>query len=780
MWDEVMWVGVPKEEIRRCNILEGDMTGRFAYFRCEVKAEENSSLTLNLAAGSKYRLWVNEQPVLSGPCKGDLVHCYFDTVDVSEYIREGKNVLAVQVLYQDPFSAVKQTDERAAIFGVATPGGGHRLAIEGNVKNAEGQTTAAVTTGKADWKVWLDGSFYLKSYAVTENLGAVCEEIDFQNTPSDWKKAGFEDREWLSAVPLEPVKNTPFWKLFGLVKRFALKERPIPLLYEKEALFEREMKCDKSAVSGILQEPVVIPPHTELEILLDAGAVVNGYPAFRFAGGTGSRVSIVYFEKFMNPEKEIPRDDWKNGVIEGRTDEIAADGKELCYEPFWYRTFRFVRITVKTQDKPLTFRSVSYRRTGYPMELQTQVSSSASWVSEVWNMCVRTLENCMMDTYMDCPYYEEMQFPMDTRLQILFHYAASDDVRLAKKALEDLHSSMTPEGLIQGKYPSAYMQIISTFSLHYIIMLREYYQHTGDLEGIRKYLPDIDRILYYYDQKKGSLDLLEHLGYWEFVDWQPAWAKTGGVPAAAMEGPSTIINLMYAYALLCGAELYEAAGRKEIGSEYRRRQKKITARIQELCWDEVCGMYREGPDFQEYTQHAQAWAVLNHMTDIADSQKILQNAIHGEKVLKVTFSTSYEWFRALEAADLYEETLENMKQWMALPAKGCTTCPETPGLSRSECHAWSALPIYEMVRSMAGVRQAAPGWSKAVIRPQLIGVSDLYGEVMTPRGIVKFAYHKNANGKWAYEISLPKGLDAGFYYPDGRVMELAGGESVCL
>jgi len=39
------------------------------------------------------------------------------------------------------------------------------------------------------------------------------------------------------------------------------------------------------------------------------------------------------------------------------------------------------------------------------------------------------------ETYMDCPYYEQLQFIMDTRLQMLFTYAVSRDARLAKKAL---------------------------------------------------------------------------------------------------------------------------------------------------------------------------------------------------------------------------------------------------------------------------------------------------------------------------------------------------------
>ncbi len=776
MWNDVCWIGVPREEIKRCGILEGDMTGRFAFFRLEEQAVKNCTLTLRICANSRYRLWINNRPVLSGPCKGDLTHCYFDTVDVSGYLQPGKNVFAVSVLYQDPDSAVFQGDERASIFGVVTPGGGHRLAVEGEIKDREGRVAGVISTGKAPWEVWLDGSTYLKSTPVTENLGAVCEDIDFFRTPPNWKRNDFE-HGWLPAVSLETVRNSPFGEKVGFVKRFDLKERPIPLLYEKDTRFVREMPRDK--VTGILDHPVLVPSYTEMEILLDAGAVVNGYPIFDFFSGWACRISIVYFEKFINPDMEIQREDQVNGKVQGRTDQIFLSGGETVYEPFWYRTFRFVLIHVKTLEDPLWIRSLTYRRTGYPLLEETRITSSDPWVDQVWAMCVRTLENCMMDTYMDCPYYEEMQFPMDTRLQMLFNYSVSSDVRLAKKALEDLHSSITPEGLVQGKYPSCYTQIISTFSLHYIFMLWEYYEQTGDLEGIRKYLPDVDRILYYYDTKIGSQNLVEHLGYWEFVDWLDAWGETGGVPIAAVKGPSTIINLMYGYALLCGADLYEAAGRKDTAAEYRERQRQIEEQVWKLCWDPVREMLREGPDTKQFTRHAQAWAVRNGLGDRETQRKMLLHAIEDEDVLKVTFATSYEWFRALEETGLYEESWPDMLQWIALPGKGCTTCPETPGNSRSDCHAWSALPMYELSRTMAGIRPEGPGWSRVLIKPHPIGVSDLSGQVITPRGAVQFDYQKS-EGEWRYRVSLPEGLEGTFVFPDGKDRKLTAGETLYL
>ena len=448
-------------------------------------------------------------------------------------------------------------------------------------------------------------------------------------------------------------------------------------------------------------------------------------------------------------------------------------GRYIIYEPFWYRTFRYIYIQIEAEDEDVTIYVPEYRQTGYPLKTESYVRSSEKWVEEVWEICVRTLENCMMETYMDCPYYEQMQFPMDTRLQALFNYSVSKDVRLARKALEDFHCSMTPEGLIHGKYPSAYGQIISTFSLHYIYMLKEYYNQTGDIDVIKKYLPDVDMILGYYDRKIGKDGLVGRLGYWEFVDWQKAWEKTRGTPAALAKGPSAIINLMYGYALWCAAYLCKEVGRAGMSEEYEERRNNILANVQKICWDEERGLYREGPNFIQYSQHAQAWAVLNEMGTPEVRKFVMQRAMTEKDIIPCSFSTSYEWFRAMEKVGLYAATKTNMKRWAKLPEQGNTTCPEEPDESRSECHAWSALPIYELIRCVAGIQPGQAGWESVRICPHLEYLSDLEGKAVTPAGIISF-YYKKEQDCWRYHIELPKDMKGIFINDRGTMHELDG------
>lgn len=796
MWKNAKWIGVSTEQIKAEQIYAGDLNGRFAYFRKAVVCREKpGSCRIDITANTRYRMWVNGRPVLSGPCKGDWHSHYYETVDVAEYLRQGENVFSVQVLFLNPYDVGQQYgNERTPILAAVSSPVGHRLAMEGEIIDEEGKCLADLTTGETDWQVYLDSSYYIKCKEVNCNSGGFCEDVDFRKVPVGWKEPGYVclvmDGScgagcWWRAQVYDTVLPDAFQQAAGFTGKFQVKERPIPLLFEEDGILITELGTHVFEQEGKKVDEILIPPGRQVRMIFCRERVTNAYMCYSFVGGRGARAVFTYFEKFVREGEDIPRDDWENGTIEGMSEEILLPGGKFTFEPFWVRTFRFLEIVLETGEEAVRFTRPHFRRTGYPLRRISYIKSPQTWVEEVWEMCVATLQNCMMETYMDCPFYEQMQFVMDTRLQALFHYAVDGDTRLARKALWDFHCSMTPEGLMHGKYPCSFPQIISTFSLYFIFMLRDYYWQTGDVALVKRYRSDVDAILEYYDRQIGASGLVEQVGYWAFVDWQKAWAETGGVPAAVTHGPSTIHNLMYAYALQCGAELAGAAGRYGLEQEYLERQQVVCSQVRELCWDRERDMYREGPDFAQYSQHAQSWAALNGMGTKEERRKMLLHAMRDSDVIPCSFSTSYELFRALEQENLYGETEALMKRWGDLREKHCTTCPEEPDKGRSENHAWSALPMYEMMRKLAGVEPGEPGWKTVMVRPHLEYLTELQGQAATPVGIIKFGYEpceymtkaerqKKEDGISCLVI-LPEGLSGIFYLPDGSRQPLTEG-----
>ncbi|MDI4646364.1 alpha-L-rhamnosidase C-terminal domain-containing protein [Cohnella hashimotonis] len=777
------WLKPPRVAYEAKGIAPDAKENRFYYYRLAVRLDEPSSLRLSISANTRYRLWINGQPIGSGPLKGDRWRHYYETLDVSSSLRAGTNIFAVQVWSLNTYMVNDSTSSDQPLYSMTSLPIGPRLAVAGTCLNEAGETLADLTTGKADWQVMADDavSFYSDdSYTIF--MGAIAERVMAMQLPEGWKHAEEPGGTWFAAEKGDPCLGRSDPYPYYIVPQLPLLERPVPLLYEENRPFVREMPIRQDDLQpfcfpslSAADDEVQIPPHTHAVVELDAGELTTGYLFYPLNLGEGSRIVFRYAERYFQRDDikaNAVRDDAANGVILGMEDVYDPSGRAEIYEPFWLRTFRFIRIEVRTGAQPLRLRRPWYRESAYPLEAKSVVASPESWVEPLWKVSLRTLQMCMHETYEDCPYYEQMQFIMDTRLQALFTYSVGGDIGLVRKALEEFHNALLPEGITQNRYPSAMVQIIPSFSLHYIDMLYDYYWQTGDADTVRRYRPTVDAILDWFDRKIGDSGLVEQIGYWEYIDWVAEWE--GGMPTAGKEGPSAIHNLMYASALRTAAKISAATGRSQVGEEYEERAKRLMSRIERLCWSEERGMYREGPAFEQYSQHAQVWAVLSGLCDGDRAKQVLNRALDDPKALQCSFSMAFYLFRALEKAGLYERTAELLQSWVGLLSLHLTTLPETPTEPRSDCHAWSALPLYEFTHCMLGVQNTRPGWQALRIEPHTLDVREMSGELSTPSGIVSIAWLRTDT---SFEVSgkVPDGIPFHVrwgdkidrYYPNG-------------
>ena len=157
-------------------------------------------------------------------------------------------------------------------------------------------------------------------------------------------------------------------------------------------------------------------------------------------------------------------------ILTGISDHYAVSGHGIedmpeTYTPFWFRTFRFIRLTIHTADASLTLADYSYESTGYPLEVKSRVETSDPTWASIWDISLRTLRRCMHETYMDCPFYEQLQYAMDSRSEILYTYAVSMDDRLARQCMDDFRRAQRYDGLLNCSYPNSEPNVIPGFSI---------------------------------------------------------------------------------------------------------------------------------------------------------------------------------------------------------------------------------------------------------------------------------------------------------------------------
>jgi len=357
----------------------------------------------------------------------------------------------------------------------------------------------------------------------------------------------------------------------------------------------------------------------------------------------------------------------------------------------------------------------------------------------------------MHETYMDCPFYEQMQYAMDSRSEMLFTYAISADDRLARQAIEAFRHSQRPDGLMNADAPSRYAGVIPGFSIYYILMVYDHMMYFGDKTLVKDNLPAIDQILAFFDRNLSDDGLVKKIGdgllpgpFWSFIDWAEKWP--GGVPNASHEGTGnlTMESLLYLYGLQKATELAEFAGRSSTAEEYEKRSSVLAKALQSHCIGTVIDkngsrhqLIQDGSGVSRYSVHCQAFAVLTSLVGKNTGRDMLDFTVGNPSCAQPSVAFMFYVFRAYEGCGMYERTSELWDPWRNMLKNRLTTCAENETDERSDCHAWGALMCYELSASIFGVRPAAPGFSKITIHPLSAVHGKAEGSIVTPKGMVR-------------------------------------------
>ncbi len=123
------------------------------------------------------------------------------------------------------------------------------------------------------------------------------------------------------------------------------------------------------------------------------------------------------------------------------------------FRPLWWRTYRYLDLKIETKAEPLTIEDLRGVYTGYPFERKARFDAGNELLTKILEVGWRTARLDAHETYMDCPYYEQLQHVGDTRIQALISLYNSGDARLIKNAISLVNDSRTAEGATMSRAP---------------------------------------------------------------------------------------------------------------------------------------------------------------------------------------------------------------------------------------------------------------------------------------------------------------------------------------
>ncbi len=680
------------------------------FFKKSFTLSEVREATFEISAQARYKLFINNNFVSCGPCKGTREKTYFDAINVTEYLRVGENEIFVEVLQ---LVADDMQGKMSPIEGVIRVGS-LLLICELNCGELCIQTDES----------WLVAKAPVEHLSASSCYSAATREIHDKTALPVYENAKIQ-------TGLSNAEVDHYW--WGSTNKCFLYERPIPMLDFKE-------KTEIVKFDGEFFE---------------ADYLTFGFPTFKLSGK--GKVRLYYFECFTEIQGKTNnnRTDRSLDFTKEMYDEITVDGDAL-FEPFWFRCFRFIKPEISGD---VSIKLEKMLEVNYPMFPRTDYDFGRKDDNKLWEISVRTLQRCMHETYEDCPFYEQLQYCMDTSTQMIFNYQLTDDDLLARKAMDDFAAAQLANGLMPSRTPSVGDQHIPTFQFYFIFMVYAHYTRFGDLDLVRKHLRAIDGVCEWFTNHINDDGVVGQSKYWNFVDWATPWGyvegeNDGGVPVGIHGGVIGLYNPMMAYFLQCAAKLNDICGRHDVADEYLATAQMLKENTIKYFYDKKTGLFADNLEHTKYSQHMQTWCVLSGTATGRRAKSIMKKALTLEA--KATYAFAYFYFRALEVCGMYKYTEEMMNSYRALLKLNCTTVPETPTYSRSDCHAWGALAIYEFSATVLGVRTYNVLDKSVSVKPYIKGRNYAHGTVSTIAGDITVSWKKS---KGVFEITVESARD---------------------
>jgi hypothetical protein len=306
-------------------------------------------------------------------------------------------------------------------------------------------------------------------------------------------------------------------------------------------------------------------------------------------------------------------------------------------------------------------------------------------------------------------------------------------------------------------------------------MLHDYWMYRPDPGIVETFLPGARDVLTWFAGYEQPDGLLRQLPWWSFIDWVPS----GETPTYDSHHESCITTLEYLGALIDAADLERNLGDRVLSERYEARANHVRSGIQERCWVPARALLADNPDKNVFSQQGNILGVLYDVIPKDQRQDVLRRMLEIEPgttpdgVLSASYYFRFYLARALDHAGMADQYLSSLDPWRKLLPSHFSTWPEIPGDTRSDSHAWSAHPIYDMMTLVAGVEPASHGFGTVRIAPHLGALNHLTAAFPHPQGKIEIEYHREGTGL-AGTIKLPGTLTGRFDF-HGKSVELKPG-----
>jgi hypothetical protein len=317
------------------------------------------------------------------------------------------------------------------------------------------------------------------------------------------------------------------------------------------------------------------------------------------------------------------------------------------------------------------------------------------------------------------------------------------------------------------------------------------FMFTGNIESIKNNYEALRKKTLYtiadedglISSKNVTTEIMRDLGFKnekerirDIVDWPPAQKDTGwklATPEGERDGYdmveiSTVVNAFYYNGLVLMSRLAATLEKKEDSEFFRKEAEKVKAAFNEKLLDRKTGIYVDGVSSSHSSLHANMMALAFDLVP-GDYKSPVVDFIKSRGMACSVYGAQYlleGLYRAGEADYALElMTATHDRSWWNMIRSGSTITLEAWDMKYKPNsdwnHAWGAAPASIIPGFMWGIAPAEPGFSRAVIRPQLGNLKHSMVKVPTIRGNIEVEFSESGKSK-EYRITIPANMECDF------------------
>lgn len=771
--------------------LPADAVNQYVDFRHVFSAPDGCrQATLKISADTDFEVWLNGQWIGRGQYSNYPDRKTYECFELGGAIESGKNMLALTVYYNGRDSSVYCRGAAGLVFEVRQgecllAGSGtstewrvnpcyhsgpiaivsHQLAYTFGYDARNSAVPLAAEVPSVGWRAIVSGELQIPAARMVLSPRPVARLIDGGLTDSRLHACGVFRRDLRGGVEFpdgchlaDGTVESPAQHM----QRDHLRALPTrSLLHVPGGL----RLCDRP--DGLAPDAALCEGYSGVYVVLDLGQEEVGLLTLDIEAPDGTVVDIGYGEHLddLRVRSQIGGRNFASRLV-------CREGRQLFVHPFLRWAGRYLQLQI--QSARFTLYRCDLARCLYLVPPGGVLALRRERPQRILDTCRRTLMLCMHDHYEDTPWREQALYANDARTQALCGYYAFGETRFPSASFSLLGQGLRTDGFLALTAPAKPPLTIPSFSLVWMLAVRDHYLFSGNPDLARTWLPQILSMLQAFlaERSQGLCPLRQADGIWHFYDWADGLSGyrpedfSGGLIADAP------FNCFLILALDAAREMVEwLAARSELCPVADGAGEWLTAAITSLrehvaaaFWDPQEGAFVTTREKRQLSELVQGLAVLAGVGDEGIREQVLERMVRPDAGwTRASLSQSLYVFEALMSQKKrygahVVERIESV--WGPMLDAGATTFWETEkGASDfhdagSLCHGWSAVPLYIYFAEVLGVRPLTPGFQTFRADPMPALLSAAGGEVVVPGGRIRVSGQSGATPD-SWQVAAP-------------------------